>query len=373
MISLIACNKPQDETIIESNELTDKTTVPHERLHVVFVNPGYPETFWLMTSEFMQSVAKDLEIDLEIIYSNRDHIAMVKHVKEVAERDVKPDYMIVVNEKPVAVEFFDIIEPAGIKTILMSNDLNSEQYRIAGSPRERYKNWLGVMVPDNEYAGVRIAESVIEKGLRMGHDETIEMIAIGGSRATPASIDRLKGLDRVLSNNPIVDLKQVVYGEWIEKTAYEQTSGLLSRYPECKIIWTANDPMAIGAIKASKDSGLKPGEDLYISGLNWSEEAFEAIRNDEMVASIGGHFTLGGCVLMTLYDHHNGFDFADEDGLKMNLKLFGTIDKSNVNQDSKFIDPTSWESIDFKKFTKTDNTSIEKYDFSVEMFMNELE
>jgi len=192
IMTSVACNKVNDESSLESNTSNEQPTPISKRLHVVFVNPGYPESFWLMTSNFMEEVAGDLEIDLEIIYSNRDHIAMVKHVEDVAARDIKPDYLIVVNEKPVAVDIFDIVERAEINTLLMSNDLNSEQYIIAGEPRERYKKWLGVMIPDNEYAGVRIAESVIETGLRMERDQNIEMFAIGGSETTPASIDRLK-------------------------------------------------------------------------------------------------------------------------------------------------------------------------------------
>ncbi len=244
----------------------------------------------------------------------------------------------------------------------MSNDLNKSQNDVAGKPREIYKYWLGTIIPDNIYAGKLISESLINTKIKG------KLIAIGGSRSTPASIERLEGLNSLLENHQDIELVQTVYGEWNRDDSYTKAYGLLQRYDNIRFIWAANDPMAIGGIEAAKKLNITLGEDLFVSGLNWSDEAFLAISKNEMVASVGGHFTLGGCTLMILYDHYNGIDFANSEGLRLKLNLFKTINKNNIENDSVFIDPESWKLIDFKKYTKK-HAQMDNYFFSIDNFL----
>lgn len=380
IVATIGCSPLQENTptptvepFVEETEHDAMIQDSEEHvLDVVFVNPGFETTYWWMCSEFMKSVAKDLGIALEIIYSDRDHIQMVEHVREVAQRENKPDYLIVVNEKPMAIEMFDAAEEAGINVMLMSNDLTETESHVAGLPRTRYPHWLGVILPDNISGGRLIAETLIDEYGEQTPSEPMQMVAIAGSRATVASIERLEGLNQVLENNDQVNLEQIAYGEWETQRAYESSLGLLRRYPDLNLIWTANDEMALGAIRAIEENGLIPGEDILVSGLNWSKEGLESVRKGEMTASIGGHFIIGGCTLITLYDHYHGVDFAEDEGLRFRVETFKTINQEHVDEYSKFILPESWESIDFKKYSKYEHPEIESYGFSVDAFLEDV-
>ena len=46
-------------------------------------------------------------------------------------------------------------------------------------------------------------------------------------------------------------LAQEVWAEFEEGRAYEQTKLLLNRYPDVRLVWAANDAMALGALLAS--------------------------------------------------------------------------------------------------------------------------
>ncbi len=60
-----------------------------------------------------------------------------------------------------------------------------------------------------------------------------------------------------------ITLRQIVHGQWNESISREQMHTLLQRYPNVRYVWTANDHMAFGAMKAAKAAGKTPGEDIF--------------------------------------------------------------------------------------------------------------
>lgn len=340
-------------------------------MNVVFINPGNSnETFWVMVSNFMEAAANDLDIELEIIYAERDFLQMPVIAKEVANRPNKPDYFLIVNEKLIAPQLIDIGESSGIKTFVILNGLTDEQVKNTGRPRELFSSYLGSLIPDNTQAGYMIGKSLVKEASKF-KSGTLNIAAINGNRATPASVFRAQGLNKAVSESN-AKIMQMTYAEWNQETAYKQALGLLKRYKDLDIIWTANDPMALGAVKAAKESGRILGKDLFIGGLNWSTEALEAIDKNELVATIGGHFMVGGWSIVLLYDYHNGSDFkVIEGGTELKINIFGIIDKSNSDNYIKYFGDQNWEKIEFSKFSLIKNRSINKYNFSLEKILEQ--
>src|SRR4051812_4458284 len=78
---------------------------------VVFINPGRSdEPYWRSVTRFMQPAAQQLDIRLEVLYAERDHLKMIDLTKEVAQRSKKPDYLIIVNEKLAAGEMLKLAD-----------------------------------------------------------------------------------------------------------------------------------------------------------------------------------------------------------------------------------------------------------------------
>jgi len=59
----------------------------------------------------------------------------------------------------------------------------------------------------------------------------------------------------------------VASGEWTEENGYKNTLNLLSLSPPPTAIFASSDPMAIGAMKAIKERGLKIPDDISIIGF----------------------------------------------------------------------------------------------------------
>lgn len=338
-----------------------------DKLNVTFINPGKSdEAYWMMVSSFMKAAAEDLGITLEIVYVERNHSMQAKVARDIAARAAKPDYVVLVNEKLVAPESIKALDDAGIKTFLILNDLTAEQKAVHGVPRGKYKHWLGTMTPNNVDAGYKIAQSLFAEAKKRGM-KAPELLTISGNRVTPASTERKTGLDRALKEASDLGVKELqeVWGEFDENKAYELAKGGLARYPNLKIIWAANDPMAMGAMRAAREANKVPGKDILFGGLNWSTAALNAVKNNEMTVTVGGHFMTGGWSLVAIYDHANGIDFAADNGLEMKPEVFGSLDASNVASYVRSFGEGNWNKLDFSRFSRKHNPKIKKYDFSL--------
>ncbi len=350
-----------------------------KKMHVVFINPGFSDVdnptgaFWNSVSSFMEAAADDLNIDLEILYCDRNHIKMKRVAESVIKRKLPPDYLVVVNEKLSAEPIVIDADRAGVKVFVILNRFEGDQQKQMGPPRSKYRNWIGSLIPDNRFAGYQIAKFVIDQTIQAGimaSDGRFHMIGFSGDYVTQASVDRVDGLKQAVSEYPNVDLEQVIPCNWSEDEAKSKTPKMLKRYPQTGAIWCANDPIAIGALEGAYASGRAPGKDIFLGGLNWDPPVLEKIKSGEIVTSVGGHFMTGGWALVLLYDYHHGRDFADE-GTRLQYKIFGALHSGNINQFLNNFKDRDWGKIDFSRFSKILNPKVTHYQFGVESILTD--
>ncbi|MGI0115326.1 ABC transporter substrate-binding protein [Zooshikella sp. RANM57] len=345
-----------------------------DKIKVVFVSCCLPEGFfWPKVEAFMRAAADDLNIELEVLYAQMDYMYMKSIAVSVANRQVKPDYLIIDNYKLAAGKIIKTLSESKIKIFLMANGLTKEQASIYGNPREIYPNWIGELTPDNYYAGYQLAKSTIDYFLSHNNNINVNILALSGDQATPASIARVNGLKKAISHYQNVVIKQVIPGNWQQQDAYKKTYHLIRRYPDINVVWAANDEMALGAMESVIEYGKQPGKDIYFSGINWKKEALKKVQDGSMVVSIGGHFMMGGWALVILHDYHFGIDFAQSEGLKMKMKLFNVIDVHNVQRYLETLGDEQWQKINFKHFSKRYNSSLTQYDFSLNSILHNIE
>ena len=148
---------------------------------VTFLNPGYSnELFWLSVSEFMQAAADDLDMQLTVLYAERDHQRMVQQAREVLNSAEPPDYLVVVNETFVGPELLRLTQGKPVKLFMLLNNLTLAQQAQTGRPREKHPQWIGALVPDNIAAGRLMAQRLIEQARRQGFTEPLQLLALAG-------------------------------------------------------------------------------------------------------------------------------------------------------------------------------------------------
>lgn len=329
--------------------------------------------FWPKVESFMDAVADELRIDLEVIYADMNHIRMKEIALEVTNRENPPDYLIIDNYKLMAGSILQAIEPTGIKVFLMANGLTRAQQKKYGKPREKYKNWIGELTPNNYFIGLKTAEALIQKSTekeKITAGGEFNLIALSGDNKTPAGVQRVNGLLKAVENSSGVVLQQIVPCHWDQDEAKRKIAMILERYPQTNMVWSANDEMALGAMEGAKALGRIPGKDIFFVGVNWKKEALQKIVDNTMLASGGGHFMIGGWSLVLLYDYHNGRDF-EEEGVQLKMKIFEVLDKNNVSPYLTRYGAENWAGVNFTLYSKVLNPDLTKYEFSPERFLSE--
>lgn len=328
---------------------------------VVFLNPGFSnERFWVDYVRYMDDAAGDLDIQLEVLYGERDAENILRQARSVLERKQQPDYLIFTNEMYTGPEILRLFEGSGIRLFSLHSTLTAEQQALVGGTRGKYGNWIGSLVPNDEEAGYLMAEALI----KLAPPEGGELLAFSGVKNTPSASLREAGLQRALAEKPHVRLRQLLYGEWKRQRAYEQTLGVLPRYPEVSLVWSTNDEMAFGAMQAATEQGRK----LHYTGLNNSVEALQARIDGEFDVLATGHFILGGCALVMLHDHAAGMDFAEHGGKDQMARLLRLVDR---DQSQRLMRRLARDDVglDFRQFSATRQRDMHRYSCSIDSLL----
>ena len=334
---------------------------------VAFINPGKSdEIYWVTATQAMQAAAHSLGMTFEVRYAQREPLKTLEIAREMVARPAgkRPENIVITDDYSVADRLLAIIDPAGVKTFLAYSSIPVDQRGGIGSPRGKYKGWLGSLEPQAEDAGYLTARALIERGKRekaFGPDGKLHMLAIAGDRSTPSSINRNQGMRRAVAEAPTVVLEEEVYAAWARENAAQQAESLYRRYPDVKLVWAGNDLMAFGAMAAWEKRGGRPGVDAWFSGINTSTEALEAVKSGRLTALAGGHFITGAWALVMIYDYHHGRDFADE-GLELRRPMFAEFTPALAD---RYIERFSggFDGVDFSRYSKVRNSKLRRYNF----------
>lgn len=118
------------------------------------------------------------------------------------------------------------------------------------------------VVPDDRY-GARLA---VRHLAGLGHRR---IAFIGGPAEWDASINRLAGYQEELAAWDLpFDPTQVDRGDWEIQSGHSAAQRLLTLQPAPTAIFAANDLMALGAIYAIQEAGLRVPEDIAVVGYD---------------------------------------------------------------------------------------------------------
>lgn len=340
-------------------------------LSVVLVPLGSHENeFWGRVIDFTEAVAEDLNINLEVAFTERAATSGV-HIRRlvygILDRSVKPDYILIPYWVGAGdIEFIRACELKGIKVFLFNARILTNDLIEVGAPREKFKNWIGYMYPDDKKAGHDLANTLLKQAMlsKPNIESRYEFAALKAPANDNISDIRFSGLSQFIS-----ETKQILgvsfNTTWRRNSALGVTEKIMNEQPKTSIIWTVGDEIALGAIDYLKSINIKPGKDILIGGFNLSKSGLDAVKSGEMTALMGGHFMEGGWSLLLIYDYHHNHDFINDPGLTHVTPLH-TITAENVDEFLELTSENNFRKIDFKQYSKTVNPDIKKYDFSLE-------
>lgn len=348
-------------------------SAPAAALRAVYFIPKDPgDIFGDKLVGFMQAVAADLDIDLEIVRVHTDSSLMRNRQTLESIKEDKNKIDIVLTHYDAATLIPDLAALARSREfVIVTINIKPPQsdFEKIGLPREQYPRWIACLAPDDVSAGYQEAHelSMAARVLFTGSD-TLQAVAIGGNDVGNVNSDRINGLRRSLQSEIGVTIADTVLTDWRPEQGYDAAAKFIATYPQAKIFWAASDSLALGAINALEEKGMTPGRDFVTGGIDWSDEGIQAVIDGRMAATVGGHFMEGGWALLLAFDYLRGSDFAGDLGASITTPMH-TLTPRNVSQYAGFLDQDYWKQLDFRRFSKALNPELKKYDFSLEALM----
>ena len=197
---------------------------------------------------------------LGIVRGVEEAAASVGHNLLVASQAVQPDepcYKPLVNQRRV-----DAMVVVGIKI----PDTDLRRFTRQGPPVAFVQQDAGELAASflaDNYGG---AKTLAEHLLALGHRR---FAYITGSDATPDSAERLRGLqDALLAAGSVLLETYIAQGTYLPGSGYEAMLRLLELEPHPEAVFAANDQMAVDAILASRERGLRVPEDIAVVGFD---------------------------------------------------------------------------------------------------------
>lgn len=348
-------------------KIAETSNTPKKELRFLLLRPDDNHPFWVLFQSAMASACKDLGCTLDVKLANWDSFKMVEDAAALKNSPQKPDVVFFQSFKENGEQIIKALQEAQVDGFLINAGLTPEQSTNMGKPREKYSHWIGQMLPDDSGAGAAGAEALYKEAKSKGYvkDGKIQIAAIEGISTDGASIERLKGLHSVMEKHPDIDLLQVVQGKWDKAISEKVSMGLLKRYPDLHVIWSAGDPIAMGVISGSAKT---PGSNVITAGVDWAPEALDAIENGTLVGSAGGHFMEGAWAAVLAYDYKNGIDFSKAYGLELKSSM-GFLNKNNIAQYKAKFGKGDFDAIDYKTLSQFYGAKPGSHKFDISEFL----
>jgi simple sugar transport system substrate-binding protein len=106
----------------------------------------------------------------------------------------------------------------------------------------------------------------------------VNIVELQGTVGSAPANDRKKGFTEVISADPRYKIIRSQTGDFTRAKGKEVMEAFLkAEGKKINVLFAHNDDMAIGAIQAIEEAGLKPGSDIIIVSIDGVKGAFEAM------------------------------------------------------------------------------------------------
>jgi ABC-type sugar transport system substrate-binding protein len=169
-----------------------------------------------------------------------------------------------------------------------------------------------VDVEDESLYVTLIGSDFVEEGRRAARwllDATrdrsgeIRIVELQGTVGSAPANDRKRGFQEVISSDPRYRIVRSQTGDFTRARGKEVMEAFLkAEGRRIDVLYAHNDDMAIGAIQAIEEAGLKPGVDILIVSIDAVRGAFEAMVAGKLNASIECNPLLGPQLMAAVKD-----------------------------------------------------------------------
>lgn len=251
---------------------------PAKKLVVGFSQIGAESAWRTAETKSIQSEAEARGIDLRFVDANQKQENQIKALRVFLAQKVDAIILAPVVEtgwEPVLRQ----IKRANIPVILVDR---------------------GIKVSDDSLYATIIASDFVEEG-RMAAEWLAKklngkgnIVELQGTTGAAPAIDRKKGFEQGIAKTPGMKIIKSQSGDFTRSKGKEVMEAFLkAEGKNIQAVYAHNDDMALGAIQAIEEAGLKPATDVIIVSIDGVKGAFEAMVEGKLNCSVECNPLLG--------------------------------------------------------------------------------
>lgn len=225
----------------------------------------------------IQEAAEELGVELIFSDAQQKQENQIKAIRKYIAQQVD-----IIGVSPIVEtgweSVFQEAKDAGIPIILVD--------RRAAVSDDLYATFIGSDFKEEGRNSARVMADLLD-----GKGKIVELVGTVGS--APAN-DRYDGFREILQDYPEMEIIASESADFTRAKGEEVMRGFLEQYgDQIDALYAHNDDSAIGAIKAIEEYGLKPGEDIIIVSIDAIRDAFQAMIDGKINATIECNPLLG--------------------------------------------------------------------------------
>ena len=264
----------------------------HKKIVLGFCNVGKEGGWRKANAASIKNAAK--EADIELIYSEAD-LNQKKQI-EILRGFIKMG-VDVISFSPVVESGWEEVlkeaKTANIPVIIADRMIKTKDEHL-------YTTFLG---SDFREEGRRAARWLMSN---ISQDKPINIVEIQGSKHSTPTVERKIGFNEVILKNENLRVIHSANGDY----TFEKGKEIMKYYLQIEtkysnkidVVYAHNDDMALGAIKAIEEFGLKPGEDIKIVSIDAIKDAIIAIKDGKLNCSVECNPLIGPQLMKVVKD-----------------------------------------------------------------------
>jgi ABC-type sugar transport system substrate-binding protein len=136
-----------------------------------------------------------------------------------------------------------------------------------------------------------------------GKTGDVNIVELQGTVGSAPAIDRKKGFEEIIKADPSFKIIRSQTGDFTRAKGKEVMEAFLkAEGKKINVLYAHNDDMAIGAIQAIEEAGMKPGKDIKVISVDAVKGAFEAMMAGKLNVSVECNPLLGPQLMQAVKD-----------------------------------------------------------------------
>ena len=241
-------------------------------------------------SESIKASSKDAGIDLKFADAQQKQENQIKAIRSFIAQKVD-----VIAFSPVVESGWGAVlreaKAAKIPVILTDRAVNEKDDSL----------WVSFMGSDFVEEGRKAGRWLVDKTKDTKGE--VNIVELQGTVGSAPAIDRKKGFEEIIKADPKFKIIRSQTGDFTRAKGKEVMEAFLkAEGKKINVLYAHNDDMAIGAIQAIEEAGMKPAKDITIISIDAVKGAFEAMIAGKLNVSVECSPLLGPQLMQAVKD-----------------------------------------------------------------------